>query len=93
MDDKEKQIAAWKLDQECKELTYNHSLQDPGKYFEILNDKIFQLHHLGVLKIDGDTNKITIAEHAFEKAVQVIAINQINAKWNTQTSKSWENYQ
>ena len=53
--------AAWKLDRECKEMTYTYTLQGPNKYFEDLNDKFLQLEHLKVLKIDDDANKKTIA--------------------------------
>lgn len=94
LDKKEKRIAAWKLDHKCKKLLYSHTLEGPTKYFEAINDKILRLEHLGILKIEGDANKITVAEHAFEKSVPAIAINTVNAKWNTWTTNTdWTHYQ
>ena len=36
---------------------------------------------------------MTIAEHAFEQSVPLIAMNKINAKWKQETDQSWGNYQ
>ena len=61
-------------------MPYAHTLQGPNKYFEDLNDKFLLLKHLKVLKIDNEKDKMTIAEHAFEKSVPPIAMNEIDAK-------------
>ena len=73
VDEKDKRKAAFALDREIKEMTYTHTLQGPNKYFEDLNDKFLRLDHLKFLKISGDDDKKTIAEHAFEQAVPPIA--------------------